>query len=1186
MLVWTAILAVLACCAQFGQAQLAVTTATLSGTVKDPSGGVLPQASVSLSSKEKGVSRSVTCDQTGHYSFSQLPPSAYTLVIKAKGFKEYTQNGIVLDAGRSAKQDVVLEVGSEVQEVVVTAEASLLNTDNANVSAEVDSKQIVELPLNMRNIYGLITLNSSVSNTSERQNLLGGGGADTDNADQDITFLNFAGGFFGSSAYLLDGNWDQDSSWGGVIYVPSVDSVEEFKIQNNSFTAQYGWSTGNVVNVVTKSGGNAFHGDAYGFYRNSALDANLWFNNHNNLKKGSFNRDQMGASAGGPLVLPSLHMRSDQTFFFGLFEHLALSTPGNDAFTVPNANFLAGNFSSLLGPQNGTDAEGRPIYVGQIYDPRSAHAIVAGQADLTTGLTANRTGIIRDPIQNNDITTLGSMDSVAQKLASYFPKPTNASPYNNYVASATAPAHSNEYMARVDRNVNSNTRAYARFSYKEEFKTGEQAYWGSSDPAGPGNARPNNRWNIALGYSEVFTPTFTVNVAAGAQAWHETSTNQSLGFKPSTLGLPSYLDAHSQEFPIVNIGSVSSLGPASGENVMNHGPAGSIATDFIKLLGRHTLNFGFMGVEMRDYEKNTQQTTLNSYGNFSSGPDPNNLPGFTTGNGLAQFLLGVLDGGNTGIPYNPSASTKNLGWYVQDDWRPTNRLTLNLGFRYELQMPTTYHDNQASVFNTKLLNPISSAATGQLDGALQFLSDGDRGMYNTNYKNFAPRLGFTYQAMPSLVVRGGYGIFYPESIACCWMAQPDGFSASTPVPATLNNINPNPAVSTSNPWPNGYTAITGNALGELQQVGYNVYSNFRQRAAGYVQQYLFGLQWAATPNDSLDVNYVGNHGIHMIEEGINRTQLDPKYLSMGADALNSLVPNPFYGSITNSGCALAQQTVPQYQLLQPYPEYCSVGEQDAPIGFSNYNSLQVTYNHRVNKGLTALVSYTYSKFLDNVEGNDQWSYSGNTLPANGFNMAAEKSVDAGDIPHSLVANYVYQLPIGRGRALGKQMNRATNAVLGGWEVSQIATFKQGIPINITGANIPSFGGNPRPDVVGNVHVSHPSISEWFNTGAFGFAPYGTFGTAPRYFSNLRGPGYQNWDTAIMKNWGIAESMRLQFRAEMFNTFNHAQFYSPSGTSYPGCDPNAGGGGTCPSGFGQITQAFPARSVQLAGKFYW
>ena len=1086
---------------------------------------------------------------------------------------------------------MALTVGSMNQEVVVNAQASQINTDNANIATEINAKHIVELPLNLRNIYGLATLNSSVNNNSEGQQLLGGGPNGTDNADQDISFLNFAGGFFGTSAYLLDGTWDTDPQWGAVIYVPSVDAVQEFKVQNNSFTAQYGWSTGNVVNVVTKSGTSSFHGDVYEFFRNDALDANQWFNDHNGVKKLSFGRNQWGGSAGGPLYIPHFYEQKEKTFIFGLYEHLGLSTPINDTFTVPTAAYRAGNFAAQLGPQgtiNGqaaVDALGRPIYVGQIYDPHSTRTITKGQIDAKTGVIATQTGDIRDPIANNDITTVGPLDPIGSKLISYYPNPTGSGLTNNFFGSGTAPAHSNEYLIRVDHNINSASRVYFRYSYKGEFKTGNPDYWGASDPAGPGNGRPNNRWNLAAGYSQVFSPTFTMNISAGVELWHETSNNQSLGFQPSSIGLPAYFDTQSPQFPVITIGGESQLGPTNSQYVVNLGPVGSVAVDFIKTLGRHTLNFGFMGVELEDDEKTIYQSSLQSLGNFTGGPDPNNPAPFTTGNGTAQLLMGVLDGGSTGTPYNPAVAIHYLGEYIQDDWRPTPKLTLNLGLRYEIQTAPTYRDNIASTFNPEAINPLSTALGKPILGALQFLSPSQRGIYHTNYTNVAPRLGFSYAVTPRLALRGGYGFFYPPSTTCCFPGGSNGFQATTSVPATLNSISSNPAVSLANPFPNGYIQITGNSLGGMQETGNAVGTSFINRKCSYVQQYLLGVQWGITSNDLLDINYVGNHGTHMIAGYIVDNQLDPKYLSLGANALNTLVPNPYYGAITlgSSYCGLDQPTVVQSQLLQPYSQYCYLNQQDAPVGFSIYNALQVAYNHRISHGLTAMVSYTYSKFLDNVEGNQQWAYAGDQQPANNYNLAAEKSVDGSDIPHSLVANYVYQLPIGRGKPVASHISRAVDSVIGGWEVAQIITFKSGLPLSISGANYNSYGGNPRPDVTGDVHVANPTIHEWFNTGAFSYAPYGTFGTAPRYFSYLRGPHFQNRDTNLSKEWRIRESMRIQFRAELYNTFNHPQFYTPN-TSYTGCNPNTDA--SCGSSFGQITNTFPARSVQFAGKFYW
>jgi hypothetical protein len=598
-----------------------------------------------------------------------------------------------------------------------------------------------------------------------------------------------------------------------------------------------------------------------------------------------------------------------------------------------------------------------------------------------------------------------------------------------------------------------------------------------------------------------------------------------------------------------------------------------------------------------DSQHNYYQTAMQFNTEFTSGPDPVNASAFASGNGVAEMLLGTVDIANVGTVYNPLVSNHLLGQYIQDDWRPTPKLTLNLGFRYEIQTPDTYRHNQASIFNPDALNPISYSAGRPYLGALQFLGPGNRYVYNMNYDNLAPRFGLSYQVIPKAVIHGGYGIFYPQSVTCCFPGDADGFSAQTYANTSLNNgINPNPNISTSNPWGGNYAQISGNANGEYQQLGNSVGGVFRSRPSPYIQQWLLGVQYAITPSDNLEVNYIGNRGIRMVGSGINYNQLNPQYLSQGAAYLSAQAPNPLGAALTAlsasssvapSSCSLDNPTVTNAQLLAPYPQFCvgsGVGSTDVPVGTSLYNALQVNFNHRISKGLTALVSYTYSKFLDNVEGNNSWSYNGNSGPANNYNLAAEKSVDASDIPQSLVASYIYELPVGRGKTFGSGMNRLTNAVLGGWQISGSASFKDGIPISISGNNWNSYGGNPRPDVIGNVHVAHPTIHEWFNTGAFQYAAFGTFGTAPRFFSNLRGPHYQDWDTILAKNWQLKEGMSFQFRFETYNTFNHPNFYSPSGTSYSGCDPNASS--NCASNLGQITNTFQPRNVQLAGKFYW
>ena len=525
----------------FGQG--GVTTATLTGNITDTTGARVPQARVTLSSPQVGVTREVLTDANGAYSFNLLVPSTYSLVINATGFKNYQQNDITLHAGQSATQDVSLAVGSEQQQITVTSQAPLLDTSNANIAADISSQQVVTLPLNLRNIYGLATLNSSVNNGSQTE-VLGNAGT-TGAADQDISFLNFAGGFFGTTAFLLDGVWDTaGGDWGEVIYVPSVDSVEEFKVQNSSFTAEYGWSTANAINVVTKSGTSSFHGSAYEFYRNSALDANLYFANAAGEPKPAFDRNQFGVSAGGPLYIPKLYRQRKRLFYL---DSMSISIPARHSsvhILCPQVPFEAGSFHAV-GVSVGTDYLGRPILQGQIYNPTSARLITNGQVDPSTGLTANippsigTTAYIRDPIPVNNVTAISAINPVASNMITYYPAPTGSGLVNNFVGSAIDASGSNEYTIRVDQNLSDASRLFFRYSYKEEFKTNTPDYWGVDNPGGPGGLAPNNRYALAAGFSHVFTPTLTMNITAGFEKNAEGGYGQGRGFLPSTLGLPT-----------------------------------------------------------------------------------------------------------------------------------------------------------------------------------------------------------------------------------------------------------------------------------------------------------------------------------------------------------------------------------------------------------------------------------------------------------------------------------------------------------------------------------------------------------------------------------------------------------------------------------------------------------------------
>ena len=1171
--------------------------ATLSGTVMDSTGLPINGAKVTLTSTQNGIFRTYTTRDSGLFTFTLLPPADYSLEVNVTGFKYYKQRGITLGAGQTAQQNVRLTVGAVSETIEVTAQPLLLNADNANISSDVSAKQVVDLPLNLRNVISLAELNSSVSNTAEEQ-IVGAPGI-SGSADQDVSFLNFGGTFFGTAQYLLDGSWDTRVDWGGVIYVPSADDVQEFKIQTNAFTSQYGFSSGNVVNVVTKSGTNQLHGDAWMFYRNSAYDARYYFNDKN---QPAFHRDQFGATIGGPII-------KNKLYFFGYYEGLRQATPATFVGTMPTTDERGGNFAALLGSQVGTDYLGRPILTGELYNPFSTRQVTCGGVDSVTGDAVSHcpagatTEFLRDPISGNiasgtgvtNIVPSGLMDSIASSIANgnYWPKPNTSALFNNFASASSAAAHSNEYSIRIDYNISNSDRLWGRWSQKYQQKINFPTYYGASDPGGPGVVAPNNRYSANVGYSHVFSPTLALSANLGVNRHVEQSTTQSFGFKSSTLGLPSFLDGIAPSFPEFQPQSYSPLGAQAGlDNYIVPQTMWTGSVDFTKIHGKHQLGFGFMDIWARIDGGHFANTVLQFQTTSTAGPDPQNATA-GTGDGFASFLLGVGSGNdNTGFNKFPATDKHMLGWYLQDDWKATSKLTLNLGLRYEIQTAPVERTNAQEYFDFTATNPISSAVGTTYPGELVFNSSSNRGLYNTPHTNFAPRIGAAYQLRDKLVLRGGYGIFFVPNYY--GQGPNTGFSQGTPWVTSLNSgLNPfttlsgNASLPCSNgattvgcqsAFPNGEVLPTGNSKSGLTDVGFGLNPVINPvRHSPYVQQWMAGVQYALTDHDLIDVAYVGNHGVHVLSQYLEWDEMPASDLAMGNQLL-AQVPNPFFGHITSSGCGLDQPTVAQGQLLRRFPEYCSVTEAPPAVGGSTYNALQATYTHRWHSGLDVNVSYTYSRFMDNVQGNSGWAFPGSgSSVRNSYDLPAEHSVDASDTPHSLVVNYNYELPFGTKKAIGQGWNKAVNAALGGWQLSGILTAKSGLPLSINPAtnNTGGFGFNQRPDLVSGVNPvpQDQSITHWINPAAFAQPAAFAFGDSPRFLSNLRAPKYFMWDMGIHKWWELGEARQLQFRFEMFNALNHPNFFEP--------DTNLGD-----SNFGTITSAYPARSVQFGLKFYW
>jgi carboxypeptidase family protein len=1137
--------------AAFPQAE--AVNARLSGTVLDPNNAVVPGAKVTLSNPETGFSRQFTSEENGRYVFTVIPPGTYQLRVEKEGFNAYSQSGITLAVGQSAALDPRLEVGAVTQTVEVSATTAMLTTGAADIGSEVSSKQAVELPLNIRNVFGLVALDSSVNNSQQNQALNPPGSQG--NVDQDIAFFNFGGGRFGTTAFLVDGHWEGAGDWDGIIFVPSVDELQEFKIQTNTFSPQYGWSMGNVVNAITKSGTRSFHGTLFEFLRNNNLDANNFYNNRNGLVRPQFKRNQFGFNMGGPLYIPKLYRQRDKTFIFGAYEGLRQQTPTTLITSVPTADERNGDFSHIFNP-NGTQAV--------IFNP------------FTTRLVNG--SYVRDPFPGNVIPRQ-SLDPVALKMLQYWPQPNRPGDpltgQNNFAGTAGLPTNGDQYTIKVDHNITDRQRLFVRGSQKRQFKQLAGEFFGSNNPGGNGTIAPNPRMDAGLGYTYALSPTLVFSSTLGFARWSEGRKPQGVPFQVSSLGLPAELDSFGGPgaFPSVSVTGIQSL----GSGVLNSTPreARTVSLDVTKVRGSHSLSMGFMWIDFHLNTFNSSQANFSFAPNFTQGPNPNAADP-NTGVGFASFLLGT--GGGSGVTYNALAAfNKNfLGWYVNDNWKITRTLQINLGVRYDFQTaPTDRFDRLSYFVNDK--NSISSQVAPLLGrdvvGALQYTGNGNpRGIYDPQYTNIAPRIAATWAPMSKLVMRAGFGMFYTPAIEFgdYQGLSLNGFTQTTPFVGSVDGITP--ANLLSNPFPNGLLLPPGKAAGDRTNLGLSINAAERDRPTPYVEQWMFGAQYEAFSNTVVEAAYIGNHGVKLPFNNLQRDQLLPQYLSLG-DRLLDPVPNPFYGIITAG--SLAGPTVPRGQLLRPYPQYTGVSAVQPPAGFSSYNAFSMSANRRFSQGLQFLVSFTASKYLTNNEGQEGWTNGAAQNVRNYYDTALEKSLMIDDIPRSLVASYIYELPIGEGKPVAPA-SKALDAVIGGWQVSGVTTFKSGFPLSISAVNnnTNSFGGNQRPNLVGDPHLSNPTIDQWFNTAAFAQPPAFTFGNVPRTMPNLRAQGINNFDATIQKYWKLwREQTRLQFRTEFFNLFNRTTFYAPN-TSFG--NPN----------FGKITGALPARSIQFGMKMYW
>lgn len=1156
--------AIVFACLSFAQTP----TGVLDGRVNDASGAAVSGASVAIENQNTGARQDMTTNSEGRFYQGFVQPGVYKVTVDKPGFQKYVQSDIRINVQQTITLDVNMRVGDVASTVEVTADAAQISTESATVSKVVGSKQVLDLPLNGRNPFSLATLAPGV---------IPGGGGSTPfisggrNATNEITID-------GTSVILPENNVSNLQTG----YTPIEDSVQEFAVITNALEAQYGRTGGGVISVATRGGSNQYHISAYDFLRNSKLDANTWLNNRNGVKLAAFQQNQFGGTIGGPVSIPKIYDGRNKTFFFFSEQTQRARRGTSSQASVPIQDWINGDFSNL---KNGN---GQPII---IYDPLNVDANGVRQPFLNNIIPANR------------------IDPVAKKLLSYFPAanavPTNAfTMQNNFFVSGKGVNDDDKFDARIDQNFSDKFRMFARGSYDhgESIPLNGFGNVGTSIGDGP---NVSDLYNITVNGVYTMSPSTIVNFNYGFARDVGIRYPFSEGTTPASLGFPanysSIAGISNYEFPNISFSgntNLSNLGQATFTTLLNRPMSHIIRGDLTKVYSKHTIR---AGGEWRKFFLNFTQLGQPdgqfSFSNSYTQQVVNAASSATQGNGFATFLLGLPTGGSITHSFDAATASAYAGFYVQDDWRATQKLTFNIGLRYDIDVPRTERYDRLSYWDIDAASPLQGKVAasaicpncGNLKGAMMFV--GPNGKYGrhqvpTDLNNWGPRFGFAYHAWEKTVFRGAYGILYSPSAmqasGTSGSGGVEGFQTSTNFNTSFDNGKTFVA-SLSSPVPGAFNLPAGSAAGPysgaLTDIGNSIGDSFFLDSRNpIVQQWSFNIQQQVRGDWVLEVGYLGSKGNHLIdgESNISYNQLPASYLSLG-NALTAQVANPFYGIITTPGSALAQPTVQQRFLLAAFPQYQNVNGFRKPQANSNYHGVTFSAERRFSKGLSALISFTGSKLIDDASqvvtflgaaGNKQDFYC----------RKCEKSISAQDVSRRLVISSTYELPFGRGRSYFTNMNKPLDAVLGGWQINGIATFAKGTPLAISNGGNNTNIGSPgqRPNNNGKSAAKSGPIADrlgaYFDTTVFSQAPIYTFGNVGRFLPDVRIPGIHNFDFSLFKDFKVTERGTLQFRAEAFNFTNSPQWAAPNN--------NVTAVGT----FGTITNtANSPRNVQLALK---
>ncbi|HEX4807907.1 MAG TPA: TonB-dependent receptor [Bryobacteraceae bacterium] len=1108
------------------------------GVVTDQNGGAVVGAKVSMINEGTAETHSTVTNSAGEYLFSQVLPGNYSITSEAAGFKKFERKGVTVATQQEVSADLKLEIGSVTESVQVTEAAPLVETSNASQGQVMNNQQVTDLPNMGRNPFLLSKLvNTVIPVGNPAYNRM----EDQSGSSQ----ISIAGGPVRGNNYLLDGIPITDADNRAII-IPSLEVVQEVNVQANTYDAEMARTGGGMFNTLMKSGANEFHGSAYGHIRRTGMDANSFFNNAEGVPISPEPNTTWGASFGGPVRIPKLYDGRNKTFFYLGEEHYDDTQSASQQFSLPTANERVGNFQGDI--QKG----GAPL---TIYDPNST---------LVNGLRQ---------AYNHNIIPASQINPVGLAIANSFQMPAYAPAYygaSDLNGSATLPCRANEMTGKIDENFT--TWWHASLSYARYYSLEPGNTWFPTESS-PDQWRLQRRVD-ATAINNLFTvnPTTVVSVRYGFNRFPNYSYDVSQGFDLSSLGFASNfansLPRSLSQFPYISLASMSYLGVQDNNSYYVHA-SDNFSTNVSKELGKQSLKMGF------DYRK------IKAAGNDANTPQFNfsgiftqsiNTAAGTGGADIADMLLGYP---NTGSAYTSTKLTDFVnyyGLYIQDQYRITPKLTLNVGLRWEHESGMEEQNNGIQVGMSSQNNLTGTPGVVQFAGGGNSISAGDP------YSNkWGPRFGFAYQLDSKTVVRGGYGIFFAPQFGIGSPISTIGYNASTSYIASTNNDLTSYG-TLSNPFPNGVAQPVGKTLGAATGIGQSVSLIDPTAKSPYVEQYSIDVQRQLPGSIALELGFVGSKSAHLTlgTASINANALNPAYLSQGS-ALTQSVANPFYG---NGGAGVVgTSTVQASQLLQPFPAFNAVNYLFDDNNKAKYYSLIVKGQKRFTNGLTFLSSFTWSRNWDESGGG-----AGNTLngggagPQNPYNMAAEYAFSNIDSPLRWTTSFSYALPFGKGKPFLSSSNIIVSNIVGGWSVNAVSTFQTGFPLQITQAKNfnSSFGyASQRPNATG-VSPKTPgsleaNLSDYINSAAFSAAPVDTFGNISRTIP-MRGPGQANWDMSLFKDFTIMEKLKSQFRFEALNALNTPLFYGPN-VSYGS------------STFGQITsQANFSRELELALRF--